>query len=180
MDYYQQLGVDRHASVDEIRRAYRRLTRLVHPDQYADPASKQAAEVLMSRINVISTTLLDPDQRYRYDQEQRSQPAEIRAPGSFQRHRLRWWAIGAVAAFVLILSVVWFWANSFGSSFGKTTPAQSSFGKSEASVKSANPATAVPSSLEDSRLAARSASDQADQSDSDKTANPQPQEPPAR
>ncbi len=77
---------------------------------------------------------------------------------------LRWWAIGAFAAIALILSAVWFWANSFGSSFGRPASADSSFGRNSAPA-TAEPAAAVPSSLEDSRLAARSDSDQ----DSDRT-----------
>jgi curved DNA-binding protein CbpA len=154
MDHYEQLGVTRHASVDEIRRAYRRLSKLVHPDQYANAASKQIAEGLMSRINAISDTLLDPDRRYLYDQQCSEQP-EAKVPSSLGQHRFRWWAIGAFAAIALILSAVWFWANSVGSSFGKPASVDSSFGKNSGSA-TAEPPAAVPSSLEDARLAARS------------------------
>ncbi len=161
MDYYEQLGLGQYASDDEVRRAYRRLSKLVHPDQYADRSSKDLAEALMRRINVISDTLLDPNRRYLYDEES-SGPTEPEAQKRREWQTLRWWAVGAIAAIALILSAVWFWADSFGSSFAKN-------GSSEISTAgSADPKAsgdskeivAAPGSLEDARLAAHSGTDQ--------------------
>ncbi|HEX4810913.1 MAG TPA: J domain-containing protein [Bryobacteraceae bacterium] len=160
MDYYQQLGVGQHASDDEVRRAYRRLTKLVHPDQYADSSSKQMAEALMRRINVISDTLLDPNQRYLYD-EGPSGPTEPTVPHGFEWHSMRWWAIGAIAAIALTLSAVWFWADSFGSSFAKSGSSQVSASSSTDTKASTDSQDVIaPASLEDTRLAARSGTDQ--------------------
>jgi curved DNA-binding protein CbpA len=157
MDYYQQLGLSQHASDDEVRRAYRRLSKLVHPDQYAEGPSKHLAEVLMRRINEISDTLLDPNKRYLYDQEQ-SRPSAQNVRQRFEWRSFRSWAVGAVAAIALILCAVWFWADSVGSSFDKSGNPQVSAPSSTDSKASATSQDAVttPSSLEERRLAARS------------------------
>jgi hypothetical protein len=60
---YGILGVDRKASVDEIRKAYRRLALQWHPDVCKEP---DAAEMFKSCKRAFDT-LSDPDQRTRYD-----------------------------------------------------------------------------------------------------------------
>ncbi len=72
MDYYEELGVTPAATDQEIHRAYRRLVRLVHPDQQMDPAVKKLAEKQMIRLNQMHQTLLDPVRRRTYDHELRS------------------------------------------------------------------------------------------------------------
>jgi DnaJ domain len=65
--YYEELGLDRNASVEEIRHAYRRLARLVHPDQCADAETRRLAELQMTRLNAVLAVLTDPQQRIRYN-----------------------------------------------------------------------------------------------------------------
>lgn len=69
MDHYEELGVERSASVAEIRHAYRRLMQLLHPDHCGDKASRRLAELQTKRLNAILAVLTDPVERERYDRE---------------------------------------------------------------------------------------------------------------
>lgn len=64
-DYYKVLGVDRQASEDQIKRAYRDLAKKYHPDK--NPGDKAAEEKFKS-INEAYEVLKDPKKRQRYDQ----------------------------------------------------------------------------------------------------------------
>jgi DnaJ-class molecular chaperone len=59
-DYYSILGINRSASTDEIKRAYRRLASQHHPDKGGDTTRFQ-------EIQEAYSTLSDPDQRQAYD-----------------------------------------------------------------------------------------------------------------
>ncbi|MDX1606970.1 MAG: DnaJ domain-containing protein, partial [Candidatus Competibacterales bacterium] len=63
-DYYQIMGVQRDASQDEIRRAYRKLARKYHPDVSKEPD----AENRFKEIGEAYEVLKDPEKRAAYDQ----------------------------------------------------------------------------------------------------------------
>ncbi len=63
-DYYATLGVDRKASSEEIKKAYRKLARQYHPDR--NPGD-QAAEARFKEISQAHDVLGDPEKRKQYD-----------------------------------------------------------------------------------------------------------------
>ena len=83
MNYYEELGVSQSASTEEIRRAYKTLARLLHPDQCADEKLRGLAEIQMKRLNQVLAVLSDPEERRRYDAalEMGSEDAWRRGPG---------------------------------------------------------------------------------------------------
>ena len=64
-DFYEVLGVDKNASEDDLKKAYRKLAKANHPDLHPGDA---AAEARFKEINEAYEVLSDSDKRSRYDQ----------------------------------------------------------------------------------------------------------------
>ena len=71
-DYYEVLGVDKNASADDIKRAFRRKAKECHPDLHPDD---KEAEERFKELNEANEVLSDPDKRARYDQFGFNDPA---------------------------------------------------------------------------------------------------------
>src|SRR5688572_7560555 len=81
-DYYAALGVERGASAEEIKKAYRKLAHKYHPDVSKEPE----AEVRFKEIAEAYQTLKDPEKRTAYDAlGQRPQGEEFRPPPDWAR-----------------------------------------------------------------------------------------------
>lgn len=92
-DFYSFLNIPKEATKDEINVAYRRLSRMYHPDKHLDPALKAKAEVLFNKTKRAYEVLSDPHTRAIYDSlgtkgletegweivQRTKTPAEIRA-----------------------------------------------------------------------------------------------------
>lgn len=64
-DYYQTLGVDRSASAEDVKKAYRKLARKYHPD--VNPGNK-AAEEKFKQVSAAFEVLSDTRKRKLYDE----------------------------------------------------------------------------------------------------------------
>ena len=105
IDYYKLLGVDRSATADEIRKAYRKLARKYHPDvNKSDDATTKFAEVQEAY-----DTLSDAEKRKMYDQYGSAGPGT----GGF-RGDPRWSQGGSSGGYGQTVD----FSDIFGSAFG--------------------------------------------------------------
>lgn len=65
IDYYKVLGVDKNATQEDIKKAYRKLARKHHPD--LNPNDKEAHKIFQ-QVNEANEVLSDPEKRKKYDQ----------------------------------------------------------------------------------------------------------------
>lgn len=80
IDYYKILGLEKNASTDDIRKAYRKLARKHHPD--LNPNDKEAHKKFQ-QINEANEVLGDPEKRKKYDQYGK----DWQHAGEFERRR---------------------------------------------------------------------------------------------
>lgn len=69
-NFYDILGVDKHTSTDDVRKAYRKKALETHPDKLFPSATeegKQAAEIQFHKVREAFETLCDPEKRRAYD-----------------------------------------------------------------------------------------------------------------
>ncbi|XP_054165299.1 dnaJ homolog subfamily C member 11-like [Oppia nitens] len=91
-DYYAFLNVAKQASPDEITRAYKSMSKRLHPDKHLDPDHKKEADIMFNKAKKAYDVLIDPHLRAIYDtvgtkgletdgwvlMEKRKSPQEIR------------------------------------------------------------------------------------------------------
>ncbi|MDO4396176.1 MAG: DnaJ domain-containing protein, partial [Clostridia bacterium] len=63
-DYYEVLGLQKGASEDEIKKAFRKMAMKYHPDR--NPGDKEAEEKF-KEVNEAYSVLSDPDNKSKYD-----------------------------------------------------------------------------------------------------------------
>uniref|UniRef100_A0A0N4ZLA7 J domain-containing protein n=1 Tax=Parastrongyloides trichosuri TaxID=131310 RepID=A0A0N4ZLA7_PARTI len=69
-DYYKILGLKRNANKNDVMRAYRKLARKWHPDNFQDEKEKKKAEAMFIDIAAAKEVLSDPEKKAQFDNGQ--------------------------------------------------------------------------------------------------------------
>jgi hypothetical protein len=149
MNYYEELGIPANAGAEDIRKAHRMLSKLLHPDLQINSEAQGMAKIQMSRINAMVDTLLNAQRRLQYDQSLRAPPTLRTRSGLMLQWRLpplpRLPAapvlslLATVAAAILLtLGTIWFLSGSLLHLESRTEGPRLS-PRTEASPRAANP-----------------------------------------
>jgi len=90
-DYYEVLGVEKNASSDDIKRAYRRMAMKYHPDK--NPDNKKEAEAKFKECAEAYEVLSDPEKRRQYDQFGHE---GLKGMGMRDYSHMRWQDVGSI------------------------------------------------------------------------------------
>ena len=87
-DYYEVLGVDKNATADDLKKAYRKLAIQYHPDkqQGKSDAEKKAAEEKFKEAAEAYNVLSDPDKRARRRKDRHCFQQAADHPKPYYRH----------------------------------------------------------------------------------------------
>ena len=85
MNYYEILGVNRDASIQEIKKAYKKLAKKWHPDLNRD--NQKVAEEKMKEINVAYSTLSDEVARIDYNKRLDAESKKSSGTGSTSQRK---------------------------------------------------------------------------------------------
>src|ERR1700759_4036429 len=85
-DYYKILGIPKTASEEDVKKAYRKLARKLHPD--LNPNDK-VANAKFQQINEANEVLSDPEKRKKYDQYGKDWKHGAENAGQYQQQRSR-------------------------------------------------------------------------------------------
>ncbi len=144
MSYYDELGIAMSASTEEIRRAYKEMARLLHPDWHQDEGLRLAAERQMKRLNAMMAVLVDPVARRRYNLTLAGSPAALMAHG-----RVRSWAVQGSWVWLVTVGIAAGLTYYFVGLGGAGSPARPQTGKgSQAVARATNASDHVARSVE--------------------------------
>ncbi len=122
--YYAMLGIDPHASQDEITAAYQRQRQQYSPERVAtmDDDIQEVARQRTAELERAYEVLSDPQQRQRYDasisvaaenaQPAPTAPAQTAGKSGKLSTRELWYAAGGVLVALLLIGAVWLFTDS--------------------------------------------------------------------
>jgi curved DNA-binding protein len=84
IDYYTVLGLDKNASTEDIKKAYRKMARKYHPD--LNPDDKEAKQKFQ-QINEAQEVLTDPEKRKQYDKYGEQYGERWKEGEQYEQHR---------------------------------------------------------------------------------------------